>query len=112
MAVTSAAPMPQPAPQETPEEYNCIEECLQVEEECLLNSIGMSPCVIAFDDCHTKCVPIPEPAVPVVPEPTAPVVPEEEEEPNTTQDDNTDIDIDTNLNNETSTDTNNDVKNN
>ncbi|KAF9302736.1 hypothetical protein BGZ74_004920, partial [Mortierella antarctica] len=41
----------------TANEFQCLEECLATEEECLLNSISMSACVSAFDDCHKICVP-------------------------------------------------------
>ncbi|KAF9430789.1 hypothetical protein BGZ76_000698 [Entomortierella beljakovae] len=50
--LASAAPV-----KETQEQFMCIEECLSVEEECLLNSIAMLECVNAYDVCHTICVP-------------------------------------------------------
>ncbi|GJJ73503.1 hypothetical protein EMPS_05861 [Entomortierella parvispora] len=55
-----------PLPQETVDQHNCVEQCLIVQEDCLLNSISMSGCVIEFDDCHNSCIPVttaPAPAV-------------------------------------------------
>ncbi|KAF9319289.1 hypothetical protein BG003_009499 [Podila horticola] len=55
--LAAAAPAPAPAPQETSAEFHCIEECLSVEEDCLLNSISMTECVNQYDSCHTSCLP-------------------------------------------------------
>ncbi|KAF9084052.1 hypothetical protein BGX27_003929 [Mortierella sp. AM989] len=71
--VAFAAPAPAPIPQQTEEEFKCVDECLAMEEECLLNSIGMSECVMSFDKCHMECVP----EAPAKPEPAPPKEPKE-----------------------------------
>ena len=40
-----------------PEEERCLDGCLKVEEDCLLESISMYDCVVAFDTCHQACYP-------------------------------------------------------
>ncbi|KAF8933317.1 hypothetical protein BGZ47_010923, partial [Haplosporangium gracile] len=87
VAITKAAPLPMPMPaldenptfDETQDEFSCVEKCLQVEEQCLLYTNSMSSCVVAFDACHTACVPEvaqPEPEGPLT---TPPVVPAPED---------------------------------
>ncbi|KAG0036825.1 hypothetical protein BGZ82_003659 [Podila clonocystis] len=76
LAVLSAAPAPAPAPQETAAEYHCIEECLSVEEDCLLNSISMMECVNQYDSCHTSCQPNRPPPQHQAPPPPPPSQPD------------------------------------
>lgn len=52
--LASAAPAPQ---LETAEQVACVDKCLKTEEDCLLESISMSQCVIDFDTCHQICFP-------------------------------------------------------
>ncbi|KAF9121648.1 hypothetical protein BGW39_010368 [Mortierella sp. 14UC] len=52
--LASAAPAPQ---HETLEQERCVDVCLKTEEDCLLESISMSQCVIDFDTCHQICFP-------------------------------------------------------
>ncbi|KAG0059878.1 hypothetical protein BGZ89_012734, partial [Linnemannia elongata] len=85
VAITNAAPMPMPMPMpaldenpnfdESQDEFACVEQCLQVEEQCLLVSNSMNACVVAFDSCHATCVPEvaqPGPEEPPVTPPAAP----------------------------------------
>ncbi|KAF8942014.1 hypothetical protein BGZ47_006959 [Haplosporangium gracile] len=39
------------------EQGACVDKCLKTEEDCLLESISMSQCVIDFDTCHQICFP-------------------------------------------------------
>ncbi|KAF9922464.1 hypothetical protein FBU30_007418, partial [Linnemannia zychae] len=45
----------------------CVEECLKKEEDCLIDSISMTQCVIDFDTCHQIC--FPEAYIPDLPPP-------------------------------------------
>ncbi|KAF9337154.1 hypothetical protein BG006_006031 [Podila minutissima] len=56
LSLTQKYPLPEPGGHAAAE-YHCIEECLSVEEDCLLNSISMTECVNQYDSCHTSCLP-------------------------------------------------------
>ncbi|KAF9152816.1 hypothetical protein BG015_004644 [Linnemannia schmuckeri] len=69
--LASAAPAPQ---HETAEQESCVDKCLKTEEDCLLESVSMSQCVIDFDTCHQIC--FPEEHIPDGPSPaTLPAAP-------------------------------------
>ncbi|KAG0283162.1 hypothetical protein BGZ96_012470, partial [Linnemannia gamsii] len=65
VTMTKAAPMPMPMPaldenpnfDENQEQFACLEQCLQVEQQCLLVSNSMHDCYVAFDSCHGVCYP-------------------------------------------------------
>ncbi|KAG0369651.1 hypothetical protein BGZ54_009300 [Gamsiella multidivaricata] len=42
------------------EQTKCLDECLSLEEDCLLNSISMSGCIVSYDECHRDCIPEPD----------------------------------------------------
>ncbi|KAF9353203.1 hypothetical protein BGX34_011738 [Mortierella sp. NVP85] len=65
--LVSAVPAP---PRElTPTERICENECLRVQEECLLNSIEMKGCVDNYDFCRDACEVYLTPDAPDTPSP-------------------------------------------
>ncbi|KAG0270849.1 hypothetical protein BGZ95_001435, partial [Linnemannia exigua] len=68
VAVTKAAPLPTAKPAITEmlifKRQDCLEDCYQVQQECLLNAETVSGCVADFATCHDQCnssvTPVPE----------------------------------------------------